>query len=117
MGVDEAAVGHRRFQLPAQLADVHVDRAVARAQLAAPHRAIELLPAHDRAHPLRHRGQQLELAHRQRQRLSRRQHQTLAEANLQFARIQHLGAVPEGRHERHSARRPIPRSCELVIER
>jgi len=96
MGVNEATVGHRRFQLCAQLADVHVDRAIARAQIAAPRR-VRLFPAHYRADPLRHRGQQLECAHRQRQRLARRQGQPLAQANLELARIQDLGALPKWR--------------------
>ena len=50
--VDEAAIRHRRFELAAQLADVHVDRAVAGAQLAAPDGRVQLL-ARRRSRPIR----------------------------------------------------------------
>ena len=111
MRVDEAPVGHRPLELAAQFAHVHVDRAVARAQLAAPHGSVELIAPNDRAGPPGHLHQQLELAYRQRQRLPRGEHETLARADLQFSRMQNLGAISvltDG-----EARPHLPPRCEL----
>ena len=107
MGVDEAAVGHRRFELAAQLAHVHVDRAVAVAQLATPHGAVQLATRNDRAGPPGHRREQLELPHRERQRASVGQHETLVEPDLQFARVQRVRVriFHRGRHRRIALRR------------
>src|SRR5438477_2977170 len=61
MRMDEAPVWHRSLELRAQLADVHVDRAVSGPRLASPDGAEELLAPDDRSEPPYQRNQQLEL--------------------------------------------------------
>ncbi len=102
--MDEATIGHRRFQLATQLAHVHVDRTVAVAQLATPHSSVQLAARNDRPGPPGHRRQQLELAHRQCQRAPGGQHQALTEPDLQFARVQGVRVFHRSLHrEQHRA--------------
>ena len=70
MGVDEALARQRGLELHAQLVDVDVDRAVAVAQLAAPHRWYRSARETIRAARARERDEQLELAHAEGQRLA-----------------------------------------------
>src|ERR1700683_662897 len=102
MRVDDAPVGQGGLQLAAQLAHVHVHRAIARPQVAAPDGPVELLAGYDRAEPPGHRDKEFELAHRQRERLSRGEHKPLLEPNLEPAGIEDLWDVrtlPDGRHD------------------
>jgi len=96
--MDEATVGHRRFQLATQLAHIYIDRTVAVAQLATPHSSVQLAARKDRSGPPGHRRQQLELPHRQRQRAPGGQHQALTEPDLQFARVQGVRVIHRSLH-------------------
>jgi hypothetical protein len=103
MCVDEAPVGHRPLELCAQLAHVHVHRAIAWPQLAAPHRSEQLFAREDRSHPSCHRHEQFEFPHRQRQRRARREHEAIREADLELADTKSLRARAMARHGRKPA--------------
>ncbi len=98
VGVDEATVWQRRLELAPELAHVNIDRAIARSQLAPPDGSEELRPGDDRAHPLGHRDEHLELPHRQRQRPARRQHEAFAEADLELTGVERVGPLGRGGH-------------------
>ncbi len=85
--MDEAPVGERLLELVAQLAHVHVHRAVPRAQGAAPHAAVELLARDDRAEATGHGDEQLELAHGKRERAPGGEHEPFFEPDLELARV------------------------------
>ena len=102
--VDEAPIGHRCFELSAQLAHVDVDRAVAVAQLAAPDGCVQLLAGGDRAEPSSHRHEQLELPHGQAQGAPAREHQPVAEPDLKLARVQRVLALGKALHVRNFPR-------------
>ena len=68
--VDEAPVRQRGVELHPQLADVHVDRAVAGAHLAPPDQPEQLLTGDDPVGPARQLGQQPQLPEGQRQRVT-----------------------------------------------
>src|ERR1700687_1142676 len=103
MRVDEAPVGERILELAAQLAHIHVDRAVAGAQVAAPYGSVELLAGYDRAEASRHRDEQFELTYRQCERLPVGEHKAFLEPDLELARVQdvhrHVCALRKGGHD------------------
>ena len=119
MRVDEATIGQRRLELAPQLAHVDVHGAVAGAQLAAPHRPVELFAGDDRAEPSSHRHEQFELAYRQRERHSRRQHEALVESDLELTGVQDVsgdvGALGHGGHDAQRRSWNASRRCKLVI--
>jgi hypothetical protein len=93
MGVDEAPIGHGGFELGAQLGDVDVDRTVPGAQLTAPHDAVELLARYDCADALGHCHQQLELAHRQGERVTTGERQALGWPDLELPGVQRAAVL------------------------
>src|ERR1022692_1591484 len=93
VSVDEASVGHRLLELVAQLAHVHIHRAVTGAQIAVPNGPVELLASNECSSSVRKGDKQLELAHRQRQGAPAGEHQALPGPDLELARIKGAGAV------------------------
>lgn len=120
MGVNESAVWECYLELVAELADIHVHRAISGTELSAPDASIEILPCDDRALPSGHSAEQFELSHRQRQGATSCQHETLLEPDLQLARIEDVGgyvrALREGRHDAERRRPGGRRRCKLVIQ-
>jgi hypothetical protein len=103
VGMDEAPVGHRRFELAAKLAHVYVHRAVAVAQLASPYSRVQLVSRGDRSDPAGHRYEQLELAHRQAYDAAACEHETVCEPDLKLACVQRVIALGKARHIRKAA--------------
>ncbi len=115
VGVDEAPVGHRHFELAPELAYVHVDRAVAMAQLAPPDSCVQLVSCGDRADPARHRDEQLELTHRQTHDSAAREHESVREPDLKLAGVQRVIGLGKARHARKTPTRVDRPGCKLVI--
>jgi hypothetical protein len=114
----EATVRNCQLELTPQLAHVNIDLAVSRPQIAPPDAAVQLLARDDSAHLPCHRHQQLELAHRQYERLSAGEHEPVAQPDLELAGVQDLGGVRAlwNGHDNAYPRRPfsLP-GCKLVM--
>ncbi len=115
VGVDEAPVGHCHFELAAELAHVHVDRAVAVAQLASPDSCVQLVSRGDRADPAGHCDEQLELAHRQAHDATAREHEAVRGPDLKLAGVQRVIALGKARHANKTPTRERWPGCKLVI--
>jgi len=89
--VDAAIARQGRLELHAQLVDVHVDRAVAVAQLPAPHLLVQIGARDDPARTPGERDEQLELAHAEGQRLAAGEAQPVGRPDLQVADLDRRG--------------------------
>src|SRR4051812_18833617 len=85
VGVDERLVRERGLELRAQLADVHVDRALLLAEGPLPDDRVELLAADDPAAAAREGAEQGQLPDGQRERPSSREREKLGGPDLQAA--------------------------------
>src|SRR5215211_3517675 len=99
--MDVAPARQRLAELHAELVDVDVDGAVVGAQRRTPDRLVELGAGHDAPLAARERGEQLELAHRERQGVAGGHRLTLVRPDLERAGRQDASIAahddPEGR--------------------